>query len=325
MFESQQLQRLLAQGLLELASLTVLVETTPSHFKPKLDPTAPLTEAAMTNQKPSSDQQPPSNRRNFMTKIIAASVATGAVAQGSKAHAATNAQPARAANGARPKVIFLDVNETLLDLAPLKKTVGDALGGKSELLPLWFKTMLHYSLVATVADRYEHFTTIGAAALQMVAKNNDIEISTADADKAIEPIRSLSPHPDVEPALKKLADSGIKLVTLTNSSSKGVEQQMKNSGLQQYLTDRFSIEELGIYKPDSHVYRWAARKMDEDIGDCMLVAAHGWDIAGALWAGMRGAFLSRPGAQLYRLAPEPEISEPTLEEAAAKILALTGK
>ncbi len=256
-----------------------------------------------------------------MTKIIATSVGTGAVAvaQSSKSQASAFK------NRTRPNVIFLDVNETLLDLSPLKKTVGDALGGKSELLPIWFKTMLHYSLVATVADRYEHFTTIGAAALQMVAKNNDIEISTEAAEKAIEPIRSLSPHPDVAPALKRLADAGIKLVTLTNSSINGVKQQMKNSGLQQYLTDRFSIEELGIYKPDPHVYRWAARKMDQDIGDCMLVAAHGWDIAGALWAGMRGAFVSRPGAQLYPLAPEPEISNPTLEEVATNILAMSGK
>ena len=222
----------------------------------------------------------------------------------------------------RPKLLFLDVNETLLDLSPLKESVGGALGGKQELLPLWFTTMLHYSLVNTVADRYEHFTKIGAAALQMVAKNHGIDLTTEQADKAIEPIRSLSPHPDVEPALERLAAAGFKIVTLTNSSSSGVEQQMKNSGLQKYLTDRLSVEEVGYFKPHPHVYRWGARKMQQDIGDCMLVAAHGWDIAGALWAGMRAAFLARPGKQLYPLSPQPEINETTFKLAADRLLAL---
>lgn len=52
----------------------------------------------------------------------------------------------------KPKVIIFDVNETLLDLAPLKKSVGQALGGREDLLPLWFSTMLHYSLVETLSD-----------------------------------------------------------------------------------------------------------------------------------------------------------------------------
>jgi len=52
---------------------------------------------------------------------------------------------------ARPEVIFFDVNETLLDLTPLKESVGETLGGRPELAPLWFTTLLQYSLVATVA------------------------------------------------------------------------------------------------------------------------------------------------------------------------------
>ncbi len=61
---------------------------------------------------------------------------------------------------AKPKLILFDVNETLLDLTALKESVGKALGGRPELLPLWFTTMLQYSLVTTVADRYSDFGDI---------------------------------------------------------------------------------------------------------------------------------------------------------------------
>ena len=165
-----------------------------------------------------------------MSKSIVGGAA--AIALGQNASTATAAETEMASISSRPKVIFLDVNETLLDLGPLKESVGAALGGKKELLPLWFTTMLQYSLVNTVADRYEHFTTIGAATLRMVAKNHGIELTEEQSDEAIAPIRSLAPHEDVEPAMAALSKAGFKLVTLTNSSSSGVEQQMENSGLQ---------------------------------------------------------------------------------------------
>lgn len=223
----------------------------------------------------------------------------------------------------RPKFLFLDVNETLLDLAPLKESVAAALDGREEVLPMWFTTLLQYSLVVTVADRYENFGKIGAAALQMVAAGEGIKLTEAEASKALEPINSLSPHPDVEPALRQLNDAGFKLVTLTNSSVEGVRAQMENSELQRFLTDRLSVEEIGLYKPHQHVYRWAARKVGEPIDQCLLIAAHGWDIAGALWSGMRGAFVARPGAQIFPSAPEPEIQASDLGGIAKQLLEMS--
>ena len=48
----------------------------------------------------------------------------------------------------------------------------------------------------------------------------------------------------------------------------------------------------------------------------MLIAAHGWDVAGALWAGWRAAFVSRPGQQTFPLAPKSEIELPNLKQVA---------
>lgn len=72
-----------------------------------------------------------------------------------------------------PKVIFFDVNETLLNLEPLKESVTEVLGGRKELVKLWFTTMLQYSLVATVGDHYRNFDETGTATLRMVAQNQE--------------------------------------------------------------------------------------------------------------------------------------------------------
>ncbi|MEH6408627.1 MAG: haloacid dehalogenase type II, partial [Leeuwenhoekiella sp.] len=108
----------------------------------------------------------------------------------------------------RPKVLFFDVNESLLDLGKLKKSVGQALQGREDLVPLWFTTMLQYSLVSTTGRQYEDFGIIGAATLRMVAANNGIELTEEESKEALSPIRSLMPHPEVKEALGNLKDAG---------------------------------------------------------------------------------------------------------------------
>ena len=214
----------------------------------------------------------------------------------------------------RPKVILFDVNETLLDLTPVKNSVGKALGGRPELVPLWFTTLLQYSLVTTVAGHYLDFAEVGAACLRMVAKNHGIDLSEDAARSAVAPIRSLPLHPDVIPALTALRDAGFQLVTLTNSSKAAVGDQIKNAGLTKFFDALLSVEEVGKYKPHAEVYRWAAGRVGADVSACLLVAAHGWDVAGAAWAGMQTAFVARPGQQKFPLGPASDITVPSLAE-----------
>jgi 2-haloacid dehalogenase len=53
-----------------------------------------------------------------------------------------------------------------------------------------------------------------------------------------------------------------------------------------------------------------------------LIAAHAWDIAGALRAGCAAAFIARPGMVLDPLAPRPDIVGADLREVADQILAI---
>ncbi|AUC82764.1 haloacid dehalogenase type II [Lacinutrix sp. Bg11-31] len=217
----------------------------------------------------------------------------------------------------KPKVLFFDVNETLLDLTKMKKHVGKALGGKEELLSLWFTTMLHYSLVTSASGHYKPFGHIGAAALQMVAANNNITISEEEARKVIiEAMQNLPAHPEVKTALTELKKAGYTLVAFTNSSNEGLKKQFENAGLTDYFDERLSVEDSGKFKPFTNTYVWGANKMGVKLEECMLIAAHGWDVAGALWAGWRAAFVSRPGQQIFPLAPKTEIEESDLKKVA---------
>lgn len=183
--------------------------------------------------------------------------------------------------------------------------------------------MLHYLLIETVGGQYHDFGVIGAAALQMIVSNQGTTLTRSQAEKAIIPqLQNLPPHPEVKESLGRLKGAFYKMVSFTNSSNVVVKTQFENAGLLDYFDERLSIEDIGKYKPAREAYEWAARKMNVALGDCMLVAAHGWDIAGALYAGWRGAFIQRPGKQLYPLAPLPEINEPDLKKVADKLIQL---
>lgn len=255
------------------------------------------------------------NRRNFIKNL--SMIGASSMMLPSLINSAPNWNPMKTENLERPKVLFFDVNETLLDLTQMKTQVGKALNGRDDLLSLWFTTMLQYSLVTTASGQYEHFGYIGAAALQMVAKNNGIDITESQAREVIvEALRGLPAHPDVKNALADLKNDGYKLVSFTNSSNAGVKKQFESAGLTDFFDERLSVEDIGKFKPFRETYEWGARKMGTKSNEAMLIAAHGWDVAGALWAGWRAAFISRPGKQIFPLAPKTEINETDLQKVA---------
>lgn len=217
------------------------------------------------------------------------------------------------------QVLFFDINETLMDLKELRNSIKSALRSDEEVVSLWFEKLLYYSLVSTVSDEYQNFGEIGAAALVMLAENRDIDLNMETARKLLKYIRTTPPHPEVPGALDSLKKKGYRLAALTNSPRETMEAQLTNANIAAFFDRRLSIEDIGIYKPHRHVYRWAARQMGVSPNDCLFIAAHGWDVSGAISAGMEAAFLNRPGQSLYPLAPEPAYIEPDLEHLASKL------
>jgi 2-haloacid dehalogenase len=207
----------------------------------------------------------------------------------------------------RPKVLLFDVNETLLDLVPIKQRVDDILLDQSGAT-LWFSAMLHQSLVMTVSGKHADLTEIGAAVLQMLACNRGISLNSTEAKQVLSVMRTLPAHPDVAPALERLKRAGYRLATLTNSSKGGVNAQLGHAGLTDFFEQQLSVETPRLFKPHQAVYIWGAKAMSVAPCDCMLVAAHGWDVAGANWAGLQTAFIARSGQQMFPLAEPPDIN-----------------
>lgn len=206
----------------------------------------------------------------------------------------------------RPEVLLFDVNETLLDLTPVKDAVNAVLLD-DDGAALWFSSLLHHSLVMTVNARPADFAEVGAAVLQMQARNRDIVLHHDDAMAVLAVMRRLDAHADVLPALQRLKAAGHRLAALSNTSDQGLQAQLAHAGLSELFDKALSVQAVGRFKPDPIAYAWAAHQMQADAAACMLVAAHGWDIAGAKWSGLQAAFVAPEGQQKFPLAEAPDI------------------
>jgi len=219
-----------------------------------------------------------------------------------------------------PRILVFDVNETLLDLQPLaahfQRVFGDA-----TVIDEWFTQLILYAQGVTLADAYRTFGEVGTAALQMMAETRGVTLSEQEARHIAGGIRTLPPHPEVAESLGRLKSAGFRLVSLTNSPMAVVAEQMANAKLQPFLERNFSVDTVRKFKPAPEPYRMVARELGTETNGLRMIAAHAWDIGGAMKAGCAAAFVARPGKALFPLFPKPDVVGKNLREVSEAIIA----
>ena len=221
---------------------------------------------------------------------------------------------------ARHRVLVFDVNETLLDLRALDphfaRVFGDATVRRE-----WFATMLQSALLLTVTGPYFDFGSHFRAALALTAEKRGVTVSEADEKAILGAVRRLPAHPEVRESLARLRDSGFRVAALTNSVGLVEEAQLTNAGIRDLFDEALTADDAKRLKPAPEAYAAAARKLGVPLGRVRLVAAHAWDVAGAMRAGCAAAFVARPGALWTPLLEKPDVWGNDLREVADQIIA----
>lgn len=220
-------------------------------------------------------------------------------------------------------ILVFDVNETLLDLSGLDDVFGDVFSlpdadGRS-VREDWFTELLHQALVTTVTGPFVDFGTLAKSAMRVTAFRQNHELSEAHVEAVMQAVRTLPPHEDVVPALDRLAEASIPLVALSNGTPDALDAQLRNAG----LTDRFdrivSAQASGRLKPAAEPYLWVAEHLGVEPDELWMVAAHAWDTTGALRAGLRAAFVRRPGKHIAPVDSKPDVAGDTLVDVAEQL------
>ena len=217
------------------------------------------------------------------------------------------------------RAVIFDVNETMLDLGALDPLFFHWFGDP-EARKEWFAQTLHFAMTLAATRTFRSFGEVGAAALADIAHRRGVSLPAVGAPQLREFMLQLPAHLDVALALPNLRDAGLVTAALSNNPLPVVQEQLHHAGLSPLFDEIMSVDEAGALKPAPEVYQIAVRRLDLAPGSIWMVAAHGWDIAGATRAGLRGAFVARPGQSPDPFAP-PEIIADDLLTVARAILA----
>lgn len=217
------------------------------------------------------------------------------------------------------RVLVFDVNETLLDLSALaphfQRVFGDAQVGIE-----WFQTMLQSAFLTTIAGPYKPFGDHFRAALAMTALRRDLRVSPEDERAILAGVRTLPAHSDARPALERLRAAGFRLAALTNSTTEVEEAQLRNAGLADLFEKALSADTGKRLKPAAEAYTNAAKELGVAPSQIRMVAAHVWDVHGAMRAGCAAALVERPGVVWNPVLERPDIVGSDLAEIATRVI-----
>jgi 2-haloacid dehalogenase len=195
----------------------------------------------------------------------------------------------------QPSVLVFDVNETLIDIDSIAPLFGE-LFGDERVLREWFGQLVTYSMTVTLAEFYVDFFAIGQGVLRMLAEIHGVDITDDDVHRLQSQMRTMPAHRDVAESLIALRNSGFRLATLTNSPHRpGMQTPLEHAGLAGFFERQLSVQSCRAFKPSPSVYRYACAMLDVAPADCMMVAAHVWDLLGAHSVGFSTALITRPG------------------------------
>ena len=147
----------------------------------------------------------------------------------------------------RPEVVAFDVNETLLDLAPVRAALVEA-GEPESLLRTVFARTLLTGIAATATGTWCRFREAFDAALAQ-----ESELSGDRRSRIADAFGELAPHPDVEPALRTLREAGVRVVTLTHGSPGVAEAGLARGGVGPLVERSLSSEVIQAWKPSREV------------------------------------------------------------------------
>lgn len=217
------------------------------------------------------------------------------------------------------KTILFDINETVLNLSPLKPKFKKIFGDESTATT-WFSMLLHSSTVCALTGVKSTFSTLAADMLDNLAARQKLKLFSTDRNEILTTFANLPAHNDIKSALILLKENGYQTIAFSNSSSTLVTQQIKNSGLSLYFDQVISVEETGSFKPDPKVYQFVADQLQQPIEELRLVATHDWDTHGALTAGMLAAYIDRSNAPYHPQLIRPEIIANDMNQLIEKIM-----
>ena len=190
------------------------------------------------------------------------------------------------------KAIIFDAYGTLFDVNSAAEKCKGKIGDKWEdFANYWRTTQLEYTWLRSLMNRHKDFWKITEDSLDKSMKF--FKIDNSMRNDLLDLYKALSPFSEVKETLNKLKKKDFKLAILSNGTPSLLGNLVKNNNLENIFDDIFSIEEVGIFKPDSKVYELPVNKYNIKKDEILFLSANTWDVSGGGNYGYNSVWVNR--------------------------------
>ncbi|MEM9918389.1 MAG: haloacid dehalogenase type II [Bacteroidota bacterium] len=173
-------------------------------------------------------------------------------------------------------------------------------GRANVLMDIWRSRQLQYTWLRSLMQRHVDFEQITLEALHFAM--DFLQIRNEAVPQLLMPIYlRANCFDEVPKVLDSLKQLGKKTAILSNGTPRMLQAGVANAGLQDKIDHLFSVEQVGIFKPDPRVYQMAIDQLQVEPARILFVSSNAWDVAGASSAGLSVAWVNRNGHPPERL------------------------
>ena len=202
------------------------------------------------------------------------------------------------------KAIIFDAYGTLFDVNSAAEKCKDKIGSKWESFSnYWRTTQLEYTWLRSLMKRHKDFWKITEDSLDKSMKVFNINPNMKS--ELLDLYKILSPYPEVKETLQLLKEKNYKLSILSNGTPSLLNELVSSNNLKVF-DDIFSVEEVGVFKPDSKVYDIPVKKYKIEKREVAFLSANTWDVSGGGNYGFNAIWVNRNNVIFDNLDYSPE-------------------
>ena len=205
----------------------------------------------------------------------------------------------------KTKAVVFDAYGTLFDVNSAAEKCKSKIGDNWEdFANFWRTTQLEYTWLRSLMKRHKNFWQITEDSLDKSMKVFNIDENMRK--DLLNLYKVLSPYPEVKEVLQNLKKKNLKLAILSNGTPDLLNELVASNNLTSLFDDLFSVEEVGIFKPDPKVYGLPLKKYKVQAFEITFLSANTWDVSGGGNYGYNSIWVNRNKSQFDKLDYQPK-------------------
>ena len=211
------------------------------------------------------------------------------------------------------KAIIFDAYGTLFDVNSAAEKCKDKIGDKWQAFAnFWRTTQLEYTWLRSLMGKHKDFWQVTEDSLDKSMKT--FKINNSMKNELLDLYKILSTFDEVPVVLRNLKEKKYKLAILSNGTPTLLSEMVRSNKLDNIFDDLFSIEQVGIYKPNYKVYDMPVKKYNIKKNEVAFLSSNTWDVSGGGNYGYKAIWVNRNKNVFDYLDYKPEYEIKDLSE-----------